>query len=331
LSVHRLDGSAPGEQVMNFTCIVWRLERIFELIAANVDQTRPQGDNWHQELLRQMAVGIELVRPHVISKETKNILDEYRGFRHVVRNVYSFHLSSAKISPLVNKLLAPLLEKQPEAQKPDKILCDMAYGTGKNREDMEDRQIKLICPVPNDNGRNGCFPKSAFKIDLETQTCQCPAGKLSAEKIYDRKTNQLKVFAFAPEQCQDCPFLNQCTKSKRGRRTVTVNQYEKYIQEARVFQKTEEFQNEYPERSKIERKQAEMVHHGLRQARYIGMAKVYLQSLLIGTIVNFKRYWKLINEKLTTGKEATGFNVIPIITTTPPPVITWGAVCPNAS
>jgi len=89
---------------MNFTCIVWRLERIFELIAANVDQTRPQGDNWHQELLRQMAVGIELVRPHVISKETKNILDEYRGFRHVVRNVYSFHLSSAKISPLVNKL-----------------------------------------------------------------------------------------------------------------------------------------------------------------------------------------------------------------------------------
>jgi len=230
-----------------------------------------------------------------------------------------------------SEALAPLVEKQPEAKKPDKILCDMAYGTGKNREDMEDRQIKLICPVPNDNGRNGCFPKSAFKIDLETQTCQCPAGKLSAEKIYDKKTNQLKVFAFSPEQCQDCPFLNQCTKSKKGRRTVTVNQYEKYIQEARDFQKTEEFQNEYPERSKIERKQAEMVHHGLRQARYIGTAKVYLQSLLIGTIVNFKRYWKLINEKVTTGKEATGFNVIPTITMTPPPVITWGSVCPNAS
>jgi hypothetical protein len=49
-----------------------------------------------------------------------------------------------------------------------------------------------------------------------------------------------------------------------------------------------------PERCKIERKQAEMVHHGLRQARYIGEAKVYLQSLLIGAIVNFKRYWKLI-------------------------------------
>ena len=69
-----------------------------------MNQTRPKGDNWHQELLSQMAAEIELVRPHVISRETKNILDEYRGFRHVVRNVYSFHLSSAKISPLINKL-----------------------------------------------------------------------------------------------------------------------------------------------------------------------------------------------------------------------------------
>jgi hypothetical protein len=43
----------------------------------------------------------------------------------------------------------------------------MAYGTGKNREDMEDRQIRLICPVPTDNGRNGCFPKSAFKPIFE--------------------------------------------------------------------------------------------------------------------------------------------------------------------
>jgi hypothetical protein len=51
-----------------------------------------------------MATEIELVRPLVISKETRNTLDEYRGFRHVVRNVYSFRLSSTKMAPLVNKL-----------------------------------------------------------------------------------------------------------------------------------------------------------------------------------------------------------------------------------
>jgi hypothetical protein len=31
-----------------------------------------------------------------------NKLDEYRGFRHVVRNVYTYHLSPEKIEPLVD-------------------------------------------------------------------------------------------------------------------------------------------------------------------------------------------------------------------------------------
>lgn len=80
------------------------LEKIFELIATTIDQEKPQGENWHQELLRQMAIEIELVRPAVISKETRNILDEYRGFRHIVRNVYSFNLSATRIEPLVANL-----------------------------------------------------------------------------------------------------------------------------------------------------------------------------------------------------------------------------------
>jgi transposase len=109
------------------------------------------------------------------------------------------------------------------------------------------------------------------------------------------------VFGFSQEQCQNCPLLNQCTKSKKGRRTITVNQYERYLQEARVLQQTEEFKNEYPEHCKIERKQAEMVHHGLRQARYIGEAKVHLQSLMIGALINFKRYWKLVAEQYRHG------------------------------
>ena len=60
-----------------------RLERIFELVAATIDQSKPEGDNWHQALLRQMATEIEFVRPRVVSRESRDALDEYRGFRHV--------------------------------------------------------------------------------------------------------------------------------------------------------------------------------------------------------------------------------------------------------
>ncbi|GEA18939.1 hypothetical protein E306M_20760 [Moorella sp. E306M] len=51
-----------------------------------------------------MAVEIELIRPPVISRETRNSLDEYRGFRHVVRNIYTFRLSPARIKPLLDNL-----------------------------------------------------------------------------------------------------------------------------------------------------------------------------------------------------------------------------------
>ena len=41
------------------------------------------------------------IRPAVISQQTLKRLDEYRGFRHVVRNVYTFHFDEAKLEKLV--------------------------------------------------------------------------------------------------------------------------------------------------------------------------------------------------------------------------------------
>jgi hypothetical protein len=80
------------------------LERIFELIAKNIDQSLPTGDSWHQELLKQMMTEIKQVRPPVISRNTFLLLDEYRGFRHVVRNVYTYNLSGKKLQPLMDDL-----------------------------------------------------------------------------------------------------------------------------------------------------------------------------------------------------------------------------------
>ena len=65
------------------------VERLFEMIAGTVDGAVPRGANWHQMLLEQMAKEVPHERPAVISKSTRDALDEYRGFRHVVRNVYT--------------------------------------------------------------------------------------------------------------------------------------------------------------------------------------------------------------------------------------------------
>ena len=77
------------------------LERIFERIAAVVDDAKPSGENWHQILLRQMAEEVADVRPAVISESMRAKLDEYRAFRHVSRNIYTFNLDPAKLEHLV--------------------------------------------------------------------------------------------------------------------------------------------------------------------------------------------------------------------------------------
>jgi hypothetical protein len=45
------------------------------------------------------------LRPALIGNSTRDALDRYRGFRHVVRNIYSFTLDREQIAPLVRDLL----------------------------------------------------------------------------------------------------------------------------------------------------------------------------------------------------------------------------------
>lgn len=80
------------------------LERVFTLVAERVDASLPDSANWHQDLLRQMTTELPGVRAAVLSPDLFPALDRYRGFRHVVRNVYAYVLDSRLVSVLVEDL-----------------------------------------------------------------------------------------------------------------------------------------------------------------------------------------------------------------------------------
>ena len=82
------------------------LERLFELIAREIDNTRPAGINWHQLLLQQMAAEKAGVRPPVISDETLEFLDDYRKFRHVVRHIYPDDFEIDRVAALATQMKA---------------------------------------------------------------------------------------------------------------------------------------------------------------------------------------------------------------------------------
>lgn len=98
---------APGEQAyldsvaLNLHGFYSGLERLFELIARHVDRALPTGETWHRDLLQQMAHDLADVRPAVIGQDSAMALDEFRRFRHLVRNVYTMNLVPDKMAGLM--------------------------------------------------------------------------------------------------------------------------------------------------------------------------------------------------------------------------------------
>ena len=77
-------------------------ENILQRIAKAIDQKQPVGEEWHRALLSQMTKPLTKTRPEVIQPETSTLLDEYRKFRHIFRNIYGFRLDWTQMKPLLD-------------------------------------------------------------------------------------------------------------------------------------------------------------------------------------------------------------------------------------
>ena len=81
-------------------------ENIAKTVASRIDKSVPAGEDWHREILNQMTLPVVGIRPAVFSKESGSLLEPYRGFRHVFRNVYGFQLDPGRVAELVQRLPA---------------------------------------------------------------------------------------------------------------------------------------------------------------------------------------------------------------------------------
>ena len=76
------------------------VEKIFELIAEELNGGSPRGEGWHKRLLHSMTLEMGKIRPAVISGELYRDLVQFLGFRHVVRQAYGFQLDPRKLDEL---------------------------------------------------------------------------------------------------------------------------------------------------------------------------------------------------------------------------------------
>lgn len=73
------------------------IENVLQELIKYFDKTLPAGEDWHIKLLERSSIANPGIRPAIISKTTKDALDELRAFRHIFRGKYHSLLIPQKV------------------------------------------------------------------------------------------------------------------------------------------------------------------------------------------------------------------------------------------
>jgi transposase len=160
----------------------------------------------------------------------------------------------------------------------------------------QEYQVTLLGPALADTSWQAKAGKgyaaSDFAIDWEAKQAVCPAGKRSIAWHEKQERGQPVVaIYFSRPECGCCPSRAECTRAAAGRR-LTLRPEAEYraLQAARERQKTRAFLQRYACRAGVEGTHTQGVRRcGLRQCRYIGARKGWMQHLFTGAALNFVR------------------------------------------
>jgi transposase len=159
--------------------------------------------------------------------------------------------------------------------------------------------IDLVGPVPQNASWQaktpGGYDISQFSVNWNTKRVTCPQGKKSTKKwvpTQDKWSNPVINVRFPRKTCQLCNARDLCTRSKTEPRELTLRPKAEYeaLQTARKQQLSTDWKELYNTRAGVEGTLSQGIATlGLRQARYIGLAKVRLQHLLTAVAMNVVR------------------------------------------
>jgi hypothetical protein len=100
-------------------------ERIFRLVATELNGGLPAGSDWHRRLLDRMQAERE-GRPAVITPRLATKLQDYLGFRHVVCSLYGYELDPERVARLVSNYAETWHQFEQEIQVFTTWLKDLA-------------------------------------------------------------------------------------------------------------------------------------------------------------------------------------------------------------
>ena len=182
---------------------------------------------------------------------------------------------------------------------PHEHLVDKGYTDAHVLVDSQRQYgVTIVGPVAEDpswQAQAGAgFGKADFLIDWEAQTATCPIGKPSLSWLVnpDATKPETVVVRFSRRDCSPCPARSQCTRRQVEPRELVLQPRVEHeaLWTARQRQQTEAFKVRYAARAGIESSHAQGVRRcGMRQTRYIGLARTHLQHIATAAAINVIR------------------------------------------
>ena len=148
------------------------------------------------------------------------------------------------------------------------------------REILENGQEPYM-PYKRPMTKRGFFKKYDYVYDEEYDCYICPDAKVLNYTTTTREG--YRQYKSDPEDCKNCPFRNQCTKSRNYVKVINRHLWEKYRERADESRYTPEWKEIYPQRKEtIERVFADSKeNNGLRFTRLKGLQKNQHNAWLI--------------------------------------------------
>jgi hypothetical protein len=156
--------------------------------------------------------------------------------------------------------------------------------------------VVLMMPVLGDTSaaaRSASpYERARFTFDHDKAQGICPQGQASSSwSPTTQRGREVIVVKWAKNTCRPCPFRDQCTRSARGYRQITIGpaEFHQVQQQARADEKTASWQADYNRRAGIEGTISQAARAGARRASYRGLAKTRLEHLTMAVALNLVR------------------------------------------
>ena len=209
--------------------------------------------------------------------------------RNIIVNV---HVTAANVNDAVP---VPEILDQVKSRMgalPEFMGFDAGYHNSIVAKYLHDRNVQGVIGYRRHTHRGNHYGKWRFKYDKEKNVYICPCK----HKLIHKTTNRdgYREYYSDSKVCCDCPRRQECFSEKATRRQVNRHVWQDHLDDVDAYVKTPTGKLLYSWRKEtIERSFADAKElHGMRTARFLGIAGMREQSFLTAAVQNMKKIAK---------------------------------------